>query len=69
MEEVNVRTTMFGTLVAILLAMTWAIVDFGAMLGVALAAVVGFVVAKVIDGELDLTEYLNRNKTRDSRGR
>ena len=27
------RTTMFGALVGILLAMTWAIVDFGAMLG------------------------------------
>jgi len=58
------RTTMFGALVGILLAMTWAIVDFGAMLGVALAGLVGFVAAKVLEGELDLSEYLSRSRSR-----
>jgi hypothetical protein len=61
------RTTMFGALVGILLAMTWAIVDFGAMLGVALAGLVGYVAVKVAEGDIDVTEYLNRNRARDRR--
>jgi len=61
------RTTMFGALVGILLGMTWAIVDFGAMLGVALAGLVGFVAAKVAEGELDITDYLSRGRSRDRR--
>ena len=59
------RTPMFGALVGILLGMTWAIVNFGAMLGVALAGIVGFVVAKVAEGEIDLTDYLSRGRSRD----
>ena len=61
------RTTMFGALVGILLGMTWAIVDFGAMLGVALAGIVGFVAAKVAEGEIDVTDYLSRGRSRDRR--
>ena len=61
------RTTMFGALVGILLAMTWAIVDFGAMLGVALAGLVGYVAVKVAEGDIDVTEYLNRSRARDRR--
>jgi len=58
------RTTMFAALVGILLGMTWAIVDFGAMLGVALAGLVGFVIAKVAEGEIDVNDYLNRGRSR-----
>jgi hypothetical protein len=34
--------------------------SFGQMLIVALFAVVGFVVAKVLEGDLDLSPYLSR---------
>jgi hypothetical protein len=61
------RPTMFGVLVGILLGMTWAFASFGAMLGVGLAGLIGLVVAKVLEGELDITEYLG-NRTGNRTG-
>lgn len=59
------RTTAIGIVVGLVLGLAVAFGNFGDMLIVALFAVIGFVVAKVVDGELDLGTYLSRR--RDSR--
>lgn len=59
------RTTAIGIVVGLALGLAVAFGNFGDMLIVALFAVIGFVVAKVVDGELDLGSYLSRR--RDSR--
>ncbi len=53
------RSTL-GILIGIALGVTVAFGSFGQMLIVALFAVIGFVVAKVLDGNTDLTPYLSR---------
>jgi hypothetical protein len=55
------RTTL-GIVVGLALGLALAFGSFGQMLIVALFAIVGFVVAKVIDGDLDLTPYLPRRR-------
>ena len=57
------RSTL-GILVGIALGLTVAFGSFGQMLIVALFAVVGFVVAKVLDGDVDLRPYLSRRADR-----
>lgn len=57
--------TALGMIVGLALGLTVAFGSFGQMLIVALFAIVGFVVAKVLDGDLDLSPYLSR--WRDSR--
>ena len=52
--------TALGILVGVALGLTVAFGSFGQMLIVALFAVAGFVVAKVLDGNLDLSPYLSR---------
>jgi len=59
------RTTAIGIVVGLALGLAVAFGNFGDMLIVALFGVIGFVVAKVVDGELDLGSYLSRR--RDSR--
>jgi hypothetical protein len=59
------RTTAIGIVVGLALGLAIAFGNFGDMLIVALFAAIGFVVAKVLDGELDLGPYLSRR--RDSR--
>ena len=59
------RTTAIGIVVGLALGLAVAFGNFGDMLIVALFGVIGFVVAKVVDGELDLGAYLSRR--RDSR--
>ena len=52
------RTNM-GIIVGLVLGMALVLGSFGDMLIVALFAVIGFVVAKVIEGDLDLGQYLS----------
>lgn len=57
------RTTL-GTIVGLILGLALAFGGFGQMLVVALFAVIGFVVAKVAAGELDLSPYLSGGRNR-----
>jgi hypothetical protein len=56
------RTTAIGIVVGLALGLAVAFGNFGDMLIVALFAAIGFVVAKVVDGELDLGSYLSRRR-------
>jgi hypothetical protein len=56
------RTTL-GTIVGLILGLAMAFGTFGQMLIVALFATVGFVVAKVLDGEIDLSPYLSGRRS------
>jgi hypothetical protein len=56
------RTTAIGVLAGLALGLAVAFGNFGDMLIVALFGVIGFVVAKVVDGELDLGSYLSRRR-------
>lgn len=56
------RSTL-GTLVGLALGFALAFGDFGQMLIVALFAAVGFVVAKILDGDLDLSQYVSGRRT------
>ena len=59
------RTTAMGIVIGLALGLAVAFGNFGDMLIVALFGVIGFVVAKVLAGDLDLGPYLSRR--RDSR--
>jgi len=50
--------TIFGTAVGIVLGLTLAFGNFGAMLIVAVFGAIGFGVAKLLAGDVDLTPYL-----------
>ena len=56
------RTTL-GIVIGLALGLALAFGSFGQMLIVALFAAVGFVVAKVLDGDLDLSPYLSRRRS------
>ncbi|CAN5795638.1 MAG: DUF2273 domain-containing protein [Geodermatophilaceae bacterium] len=51
--------TTLGTIVGLVLGLALAFGSFGQMLIVALFAAIGFVVAKVVTGDLDLSPYLS----------
>jgi hypothetical protein len=55
------RTTL-GVVTWLALGLALAFGSFGQMLIVALLAVIGFVVAKVLEGDLDLGSYLSRRR-------
>jgi hypothetical protein len=55
------RTTL-GVLIGLALGLALAFGSFGQMLIVALFVVIGFVVAKVLEGDLDLGPYLSRRR-------
>jgi hypothetical protein len=55
------RTTL-GIVIGLALGLALAFGSFGQMLIVALFAVIGFVVAKLLEGDLDLTPYLSRRR-------
>ena len=57
------RRTTLGTLIGLALGLALAFGSFGQMLIVALFAAGGFVVAKVLDGDLDLSPYLSRRRS------
>jgi ABC-type sulfate transport system permease component len=52
-----------GILVGLALGFAMAFGNFGQMLIVALFALVGFVVAKILDGDLDLSQYVSGRRT------
>lgn len=52
--------TALGVIVGLALGLTVAFGSFGQMLIVAVFVIAGFVVAKVLDGDLDLGPYLSR---------
>ena len=55
------RTTV-GVVIGLALGLALAFGSFGQMLIVALFAVIGFVVAKALEGDLDLNSYLPRRR-------
>jgi len=52
-----------GIIVGLVLGLAFVLGSFGDMLIVALFAVIGFVVAKVIEGDLDLAPYLSGRRS------
>ena len=54
--------TALGVVIGLALGLALAFGSFGQMLIVALFAVIGFVVAKVLEGDLDLGPYLSRRR-------
>jgi hypothetical protein len=54
--------TALGIIVGLALGLAIAFGSFGQMLIVALFGIIGFVVAKALDGELDLSPYLPRRR-------
>ncbi len=55
--------TSLATIVGLLLGIVFVFDGFGDMLIVALFGAIGYGVAKVIDGDLDLNELLSRART------
>ena len=61
------RSSQVGLLLGAILGLALVLKDFGDMLVVGLVALVGWIVARVLEGELDLTEFLGgRNRNRQS---
>ena len=58
---------MYAPLIGILLGMTFAFGGFGDFAEVVLFGLVGWLVAKVVEGELDPLEYLNNRPGRRPR--
>lgn len=56
-----------GLFVGLILGFTLVIDGFGSMLIVALIGAIGWVVGKVLEGEIDLTEYLSGSRARGRR--
>ena len=50
--------SVIGLFTGLLLGLAWVVGGFDAFLGTALLGAVGFIVGKVIAGQLDLTTYL-----------
>lgn len=51
--------TNMGIIIGLLLGLALVLGNFGDMLIVALFAIIGFVVAKVLDGDIDVSQYLS----------
>lgn len=56
------QPTVVGLFVGLLLGLALAFDGFGSMLIVAFCGAVGYVVMKVLQGEIDLTPYLGGNR-------
>ena len=50
--------SVIGLFTGLLLGLAWVVGGFDAFLGTALLGAVGFIIGKVIAGQLDLTTYL-----------
>lgn len=59
-----VKTSTVGLFVGLLLGVMLVFVGFGQMLIVALFGLLGYVMAKVIEGDLDLNQYLSGRNAR-----
>jgi hypothetical protein len=55
-------STTVGVVIGLALGLALAFGSFGQMLIVALFAAIGFIVAKVLEGDLDLSPYLPRRR-------
>ncbi len=58
------QPTLVGLLVGLILGIALAFEGFGAMLIVAFCGAVGYIVVKVVQGEIDLTQYLGGSADR-----
>ncbi len=58
------QPTVVGLFVGLLLGLALAFEGLGAMLIVAFCGAVGFIVMKVVEGEIDLTPYLSGQNRR-----
>lgn len=57
------QTTIVGLFVGLILGLALVLEGFVAMLGVAFCGTLGFLAMQVVEGEIDLTDYLGgRNK-------
>ena len=56
------RTNM-GIIVGLALGLALVLGNFGDMLIVALFAIIGFVVARVLDGDVDVSQYLSGRRS------
>jgi uncharacterized protein YcfJ len=66
--ENDMAGTTLGTVVGLVLGAAWAFGSFGQMLVVALFAIIGYVIAKVLEGDIDLTELSSSLSSRRERG-
>ena len=55
--------TTFGVLIGLALGLTVAFGSFGQMLIVAIFGAIGYVVAKVIEGDIDLSQYVSSRRS------
>lgn len=60
----EMATTTLGTVIGLVLGFALAFGSLGQMLIVALFALIGYVVAKVLEGDLDLNSYLSGRRDR-----
>ena len=56
--EKDMPPTVVGLFTGLLLGLTWVIGGFDAFVGTAVLGVIGFLIGKVVAGQLDLTPYL-----------
>lgn len=56
------QTTTIGLFVGLVLGLALAFEGFGDMLIVAFCGALGFVIVKVVEGDIDLTEYINGSR-------
>jgi uncharacterized membrane protein len=52
--------TQFGFAIGFAIAVVWAVAGFWVMLGAVVAGVVGFGIARVLDGRVDLNRFVDR---------
>lgn len=62
-----IRASQMGLMVGLTLGIVAVFGSFASMLVVALAGLVGWVVGRVLQGELDLSEYVTGSRFRRSR--
>ena len=63
----NISTPTVGLFVGLILGLALALEGFGAMLVVAFVGLVGYLTGKVLDGELDLSDYIGAGERRARR--
>ncbi len=59
-EGVAVTTSRFGTLLGLAIGTVWVFAGFAGAALTAVLAAVGFLVALMVEGRVDVTEYLGR---------
>jgi hypothetical protein len=60
----NMTRTALGTIIGLALGLALAFGGFGSMLVVALLGAAGFIVAKALDGDIDLSRYISGQRGR-----